>query len=407
LNAEGRSGIKHLASEVLTRQASDDALKPTGSPSTTQAAIEARRDDDGGARLILRGPLTMASLQRAWRPAIEAVAALGATTRLVVDVAGVERADGAGAALIVDLRRRAAAQGAQFVLEGTSDSLRGLLDLYEPEAFLQDPPPPPRLSLTVKIGIAFWDVLKDIRDQIAFVGELCAALVHVARHPRSLRWRETLVVAERAGVDALPIVVLLGFLIGLIMAFQAAIPMKQFGIELYVADLISLSMVRELGALITAIILAGRTGSAFAAELGTMKINEEINALQTLGLDPVRFLVVGRVLVGIVMTPLLTLFAIAAGLGGGLVVLLSMDFTAAAYFKEARWILSLSYFLGGMAKSVVFGFLVAGIGCLRGLQTRSGASAVGQAATRAVVSIIVAIVVVDGLFAVVYYYLKI
>jgi phospholipid/cholesterol/gamma-HCH transport system permease protein len=382
-------------------------LNPTGPVPTTQTAIEARRDDDGGARLILRGPLTTTELQRAWRPAIEAVAALGPTARLVVDVAGVERADGAGVALIVDLRRHAAAGGVQFVLEGASDSLRGLLDLYKPEAFLQEPPPPPRVSLTVRIGIAFWDMLKDVRDQVAFFGELCVALVHVAAHPRSLRWRETLVVAERAGVDALPIVILLGFLVGLIMSFQAAIPMKQFGVELYVADLISLSMVRELGALITAIILAGRTGSAFAAELGTMKINEEINALQTLGLDPMRFLVAGRVLATVAMTPLLTLFAIAAGLIGGLVVLLSMDFTAAAYFKEARWILSLSYFLGGMAKSVVFGFLVGAIGCLRGLQTRSGASAVGQAATRAVVSIIVMIVITDGLFAVVYYYLDI
>src|SRR5204862_2780630 len=138
-------------------------------------------------------------------------------------------------------------------------------------------------------------------------------------HPRGVRWRDALLVAENAGVNAVPIIALICFLIGLIMAFQSAIPMRQFGADIYVADLVALSMLRELGPLMTAIILAGRSGSAFAAELGTMKVNEEIDALTTMGLDPVRFLVVTRVLAAVCITPLLTLFANIPGLLGGAV----------------------------------------------------------------------------------------
>src|SRR5262249_44122102 len=154
-----------------------------------------------------------------------------------------------------------------------------------------------------------------------------------------------------AGVNALPIVSLISFLIGLIMAFQSAIPMHQYGAEIYVADLVALSMLRELGPLMTAIILAGRSGSAFAAELGTMKVNEEINALPTMGLDPVRFLVVTRVLAAVVMMPLLTLFSNLMGLVGGAVVFLSFDFPLVTYVQQVRGAVTVSDLLGGLAKA--------------------------------------------------------
>jgi phospholipid/cholesterol/gamma-HCH transport system permease protein len=157
----------------------------------------------------------------------------------------------------------------------------------------------------------------------------------------------------------------------------------------------------------TAIILAGRSGSAFAAEIGTMKVNEEINALTTMGLDPVRFLVVTRVIAAVLMTPLLTLFSNLMGLAGGMMVFLSFDFPLVTYYQEVLGAVQLRDLLGGLAKSLVFGILVAGIGCLRGLQTRTGASAVGLSTTRAVVSGIVLIVLADGVFSVVFYYLGI
>jgi phospholipid/cholesterol/gamma-HCH transport system permease protein len=216
-----------------------------------------------------------------------------------------------------------------------------------------------------------------------------------------------LLAAENAGVNALPIVALISFLIGLIMAFQSAIPMSQFGAEIYVADLVALSMLRELGPLMTAIILAGRSGSAFAAELGTMKVNEEIDALTTMGLDPVRFLVVTRVIAAVVMMPLLTLFSNLMGLAGGAIVFLSFDFPLVTYVQEVLSAVKMGDLLSGLAKAFVFGILVAGIGCLRGLQTRTGASAVGLSTTRAVVSGIVLIVLADGVFSVVFYYLGI
>ena len=191
------------------------------------------------------------------------------------------------------------------------------------------------------------------------------------------------------------------------MAFQSAIPMRQFGAEIYVADLVSLSMLRELGPLMTAIIVAGRSGSAFAAEIGTMKVNEEINALTTMGLDPVRFLVVTRVIGAVLMMPLLTLFSNLMGLVGGAIVFLSFDFPLVTYYQQVLSAVHLKDLNGGLAKAFVFGILVAAIGCLRGLQTRTGASAVGLSATRAVVSGIVLIVVADGVFSVVFYYLGI
>jgi phospholipid/cholesterol/gamma-HCH transport system permease protein len=222
---------------------------------------------------------------------------------------------------------------------------------------------------------------------------------------RRVRWKDTLEIAEGVGVNALPIVTLIGFLMGLIMAFQAAIPLGRFGAQLYVANLIGLSVLRELGPLMTAIVVAGRSGSAFAAELGTMKVREEIDALITMGLDPVRFLVVPRVIAAVIMTPLLTVFADLVGLVGGSVVLLSLGFSLTTFFHQVQLAVSWGSLVGGLVKAFVFGILVAGIGCLRGLQTQTGATAVGESATQAVVSGITLITITDGIFSVVYYYL--
>ena len=217
-------------------------------------------------------------------------------------------------------------------------------------------------------------VWRDVVVLIAFVGQLSAALASAARRPHLVRWKDALLTAELAGVNALPIIMLLGFLLGLIMAFQSAIPMRQFGADIYVANLIGLSMLRELGPLLTAIILAGRSGSAFAAELGTMKVSEEIDALTTMGLEPVRFLVVPRVIAAVAMTPLLSVFAGLLGLIGGAVVMLSLGFPLVTYVIQVKSAVTVGDLIGGLGKSFVFGIVVAAIGCLRGLQTKSGAA---------------------------------
>jgi len=193
----------------------------------------------------------------------------------------------------------------------------------------------------------------------------------------------------------------------MILAFQSAVPMRRFGAEIFVADLIGLSMLRELGPLMTAILLAGRSGAAFAAEIGTMRVNQEVDALTTMGLSPMRFLVTPRIIAAVLMTPLLTLFSDLVGMVGGAVTMTSFSIPVVAFLKEVDAAVNLPDFLAGFVKSFVFAVLVAGIGCMRGLQTRAGASAVGDAATRAVVTGIIMLVVVDGIFAVVYYLLNI
>jgi phospholipid/cholesterol/gamma-HCH transport system permease protein len=210
------------------------------------------------------------------------------------------------------------------------------------------------------------------------------------------------ITAESAGADAFGIIGLVGFLLGLILAYQSSHSLKDFGAEIYVADLVALSLFRELGPLMTAIVLAGRSGSAFAAEIGTMKVNEEIDALVTMGLEPVRFLALPRIFASVVVTPLLGIVACFFGLVGAGLVMLTRGFPIATYITQVRGAVDLVDFSSGFCKAFVFGILIASIGCLRGLQTKQGARSVGVSATRAVVSGIVLIVVADGIFAVIY-----
>jgi phospholipid/cholesterol/gamma-HCH transport system permease protein len=363
-------------------------------------------DADDGATIALAGRLDAYSVGPLWSTARAALAS-HPRTRLTVDCRAVDYCDGAGVALLLDMLRQPRPAGAEVRIDGLAERFRNLLDQFDPKSFAESAPARPRRSVIERVGIAGTEFWADLRGQIAFVGEATAALAYALRHPRMLRWRDILYVAEEAGVNALPIVALIGFLMGVILAFQSAIAMKQFGAEIFVANLLSLSILRELGPLMTAILLAGRSGAAFAAEIGTMKVNQEIDALTTMGLDPVKFLVVTRVLAATAMTVPLVVFSDLVGLIGGALVMLSFEIPIATYYKQAVSFATLTDFTGGLVKSLVFGVLIAGIGCLRGLQTETGASAVGISATRAVVSGIVLIVFVDGVFAVLFYYLGI
>jgi phospholipid/cholesterol/gamma-HCH transport system permease protein len=327
---------------------------------------------------------------------------------VIVDASEIEYCDGSGIGLLFELRQRLEKGGGQLTIRGLHEEFQQLLDLFKPSEFEETPEiEADSVGFFEKIGQTTCRICEEASTLVEFVGETGMALFKALLSPRQVRWKDAFLVAETAGVNALPVITLIGFLMGLIMAFQAAIPMRQFGAVIYVANLVGLSMVRELGPLMTAIVLAGRSGSAFAAELGTMKVNEEIDALITMGLDPVRFLVVTRILAAVIMTPLLTLFADLIGVLGGSIVLLSLGYSLGTYFKQIFSMVTYVDLLGGLFKSIVFGLLVAGIGCLRGLQTEIGASAVGESTTRAVVGGIVLIVAVDGIFSVIYYYLGI
>jgi phospholipid/cholesterol/gamma-HCH transport system permease protein len=269
------------------------------------------------------------------------------------------------------------------------------------------PKPSPRPHMAEEVGIATDAVLRDLHEQVSFVGSVTAGLVVAFSQPKRMRWNEVKRVFELAGANALPIVALISLLVGLIIAFQSAQPLAQFGAQVYIANMIGLMMVRELSPLMTAIMLAGRSGSAFAAELGTMKVNEELNALTTMGLDPIRFLVIQRIMAGLLLTPLLTLYSMLAGILGGVLVMLSLGFPLSLIYVQLVSSLTINDVLLGVIKGAVFGVLVAAVGCLRGLQTRQGPSAVGQSTTRAVVSSILLIILADAVFSVVTFVLNI
>jgi phospholipid/cholesterol/gamma-HCH transport system permease protein len=258
-------------------------------------------------------------------------------------------------------------------------------------------------NFLVTVGLATQDVLVKAQAISRFVGECVLSAGRLVREPQKFRWRDCLVEMQQCGAMALPIVGLISFLVGVTLAYTGALVLRQYGGDIYVADLIGLAMVREMGAMMTGVVLAGRTGAAFAATLGNMKANEEIDALESLGIPAVNFLVLPRLLALGVMMPLLALYSNALGILGGMAVsfgLLSISPTA--YWVEMQSIVSLSDVSVGLIKAVTFGLIVGLAGCLRGLQAERSASGVGQAATSAVVTAILFIIVADAVYAVVF-----
>jgi phospholipid/cholesterol/gamma-HCH transport system permease protein len=371
------------------------------------ASIRADASEPEGLSLTIEGRLDSATTAKVWREATSAIEKMS-PNRVVVDASKINYCDVSGIGLLVEILKRQQMRGGEAEIRGLQARFQRILDLFDPAKF-RDAQTEKRKSVNLaeEVGKTVYRIWQDAYDLIVFVGEVFVSLVYAFRNPHRVRWKDAFLVAETTGVNALPIVALVSFLVGLIMGFQAVIPMRQFGAEIFVADLVGLAILKELGPLMTAIVLTGRSGSAFAAELGTMKVNEEIDALNTMGLDPVRFLVVSRVIAALAMTPLLTIFSDLIGVMGGSLVLRSLGYPFITYWNEVLSAVSYMDFLSGLVKSLVFGIMIAGIGCLRGLQTKIGATAVGESATRAVVSGIVLIVIIDGVFSVVYYYLGI
>ena len=371
------------------------------------ASIDYRMLDKSTLKLVVTGRLDTEAASRLWAQTVRDVAK-AAPEVLAVDAGGIDYCDGAGMALLVQLKRMQERNAGTIRIDGLRTEFEQLLTLFDPgEVSEPEPGGSSFVRLAEGVGQTVVKLWQDFKEQVSFTGELFVKLPGTLIHPGNLRWRDTLLIAEKAGADAVGITALLGFLIGLILAFQSAIAMRKFGAEIFVADLVTISLFRELGPLLTAFVLASRSGSAFAAELGTMKVNEEIDALTTMGLDPVRFLAIPRVIAAVAVIPLLTMFNNLFGLIGCGLVMISVGFAPVAVVNQIQQAVGLGDLFGGLAKTVVFGMLIAGIGCLRGLQTGTGASAVGDSATRAVVSGIIAIVLADGVFAVVYYFLGI
>jgi len=360
---------------------------------------------EGGLRLVVKGRLDADSAGRLWTSVTDKV--MGSKASLVeLDAAGMESCDVAGMALLLDLKTRLEAAERTFRVAGLRRELSELMDLFDPgPARPRERTSGPLVRMVERVGETTVVLARDFHAQVSFTGEIFLKLLGLLVRPWRLRWGDVFLVAEKAGANGVGITALMGFLIGVILAFQSAIAMGQFGAQIYVADLVTIVLFRELGPLITGFILASRSSSAFAAELGTMKVNEEIDALTTMGIDPVRFLVMPRLIAGAAVLPLLTLFNVLLGLIGCALVMIVIGFTPTIVAERIYQAADLIDLMGGLFKTLVFGALIAGIGCLRGLQTGTGASAVGDSTTRAVVASIVAIVVADGVFAVIYYLL--
>jgi phospholipid/cholesterol/gamma-HCH transport system permease protein len=326
---------------------------------------------------------------------------------LSVDLGGVSYFDDFGALVLVELRDAVTEEGGEFLLENVGERIREILSLLKFEATVEKSPfakkrPP---NVFARLGDVVLKNTAEMKLLTSFAGSVFLALSHIVFHPRSLRKADTLLYMQKTGVDALPIVGLISFLLGLIIAFMSAVQLQQFGANIFVASLVALAMTRELGPIMTAIIVAGRSGSSFAAEVGTMKISEEVDALFTMGFDPTRFLVIPRLLASVIVVPFLTLFSNVFGIAGGLMVGVFMfDLTGGAYIAKTMETLTLFDVFWGLFKSAVFALLIAWIGCFRGFRASGGAASVGQATTSAVVSSIFLIILTDSVFAVILTY---
>jgi phospholipid/cholesterol/gamma-HCH transport system permease protein len=371
-------------------------------------SVEASKDPDDTLVLKIKGRLDAYSTGKIWKDSSYELEK-STPRKLIIDGEGIEYCDASGIALLIELRLIQEKKGGGFELRGLSEDNERLYRLFNFDLLSkpEGPGKPPSRNIVERVGETSWEMLEELRVHIYFTGRVTVGLFAAALNPFKIRWKEVFVTCEKFGANSLFIIALVNFLVGLVIAFQSAIPMQQYGAQIFVADLIVIAYFKELGPLMTAFVVNGRSGSAFAAELGTMKVNEELDALDTMGLDPVNFLVVPKVIAAIFMLPLLTVFGNLFGLLGGLVVILSMGYTFTTYINQITASGTYVMLLGGLFKTLFFAVLIAGVGCLSGMRASRGPSAVGDAATTAVVTGIILMIVVDGIFGVIYYILGI
>ena len=326
---------------------------------------------------------------------------------LVIDLDKLIYLDDYGVSVLVGLKKAMGNRRGNFSLANISEQVNEILTMHRFNELGQQPTSVLKTSQNffTNLGSSTFNIGSEVRFMLMFLGDTCFSLLTFLRHPGSLRFNDTVENMKRVGLDALPIVGLISFLLGLIMAFMSSVQLQQFGANIYVASLVSISMTRELGPIMTAIIVAGRSGSSFAAEIGTMKISEEVDALSTMNINPNFFLVLPRMFAAFLVMPVLTLFSDLFAIAGGLLVGVTMlDLTVSGYTNQT--INSLTFFdvFWGVFKSGIFALLISWTGCLKGFQVRGGAAGVGKATTSAVVTSIFLIVMSDSLLVVILRY---
>ena len=326
---------------------------------------------------------------------------------LVIDLDKLIYLDDYGVSVLVGLKKAMGNRRGNFSLANISEQVNEILTMHRFNELGQQPTSVLKTSQNffTNLGSSTFNIGSEIGFMLMFLGDTCFSLLTFLRHPGSLRFNDTVENMKRVGLDALPIVGLISFLLGLIMAFMSSVQLQQFGANIYVASLVSISMTRELGPIMTAIIVAGRSGSSFAAEIGTMKISEEVDALSTMNINPNFFLVLPRMFAAFLVMPVLTLFSDLFAIAGGLLVGVTMlDLTVSGYTNQTINSLTLFDVFWGVFKSGIFAILISWTGCLKGFQVRGGAAGVGKATTSAVVTSIFLIVMSDSLLVVILRY---
>jgi phospholipid/cholesterol/gamma-HCH transport system permease protein len=328
--------------------------------------------------------------------------------KLSVDMSRVEYLDSSGALALFTFQAEARRRNIPLDFVNTTPEAQRVMDLIdlkaiEAPALRQEE----HLNFFEQLGQGFLGLVDEAYELLSFFGELLVILVGCIFRPVAVRWSEVLIYMYKTGVESLPILGLMSLLMGLVVAFMSSFQLQQFGAVIYVADLVGVGFVRELGSLLTGILISGRSGSAFAAEIGTMQVNEEVDALEVMGFEPVRFLAIPKVLATMAVMPALTVYAMFFGLLGGLIVGTSiLGISTYAYINETRKALSSFDLYYSLMKSVVYAMIIAGIGCQRGFKVRGGAQEVGTATTSAVVTSLFLVIVASAIFSIVQNYLR-
>ncbi|MGP1395342.1 MAG: ABC transporter permease [Inquilinaceae bacterium] len=323
-----------------------------------------------------------------------------------IDLGAVSALDTAGAWLLQRTRSDLRARGVDAGFANATPAQLALLEAVETRSAdcqVQERRPNKLVEIAERVGKATFAFIGEAMSLLNFLGMVCVRLAGVVVHPGRLRLTSTVHHMEMTGLNAMPIVGLLAFLIGVVLAYQSADQLRQFGAEIFVVNLLGVSVLRELGILITAIIVAGRSGSAFTAQIGTMKVNEEVDALQTLGLDPVDVLVLPRILALVATLPLLAFYANIMALAGGAVMSYTLiDISFGAFIQQLQSAVTLTTLWVGLIKAPVFGFVIALVGCYEGLKVTRSAESVGRLTTQSVVEAIFLVIVLDALFSVLF-----
>lgn len=370
------------------------------------ATAEVHEEAGGNVKVTLRGLLDARTTTACWRELEDKLHGRRVTS-LDIDASQLTFGGSIGVALVSHLNAGGMTPGAKTNLHGLKKEIQEMADMFaaaklperRPKQFL-----PARIA--EKTGAMTKSFLVDLKDHVAFLGGLVAALPIALFQPKRMRWHEVGRVMEKAGANALPVISLFSFLVGVVLALEAAQPLQKIGAEIFIADMIGFASVRDIGPLVTAIMLAGRSGSAFAAELGMMKVNQELDALTTMGLNPMQFLVLQRVIAAVLLTPLLTVYSMVTSIIGGMLIMRSMGLSPMRIYQEIIAHVQLNDFVVGLEKSLLFGMIIGGIGCLRGLQTQEGPRAVGLSTTRSVVASIMLVILTNTIFSTVDYLLN-